>query len=353
MLCHGFFMLLLLDLMSRHTWSCLHAKDNLYILLHLAVLCDGFSCGTFCYGMSWKIIHIQGLFYNSSHLNVGSLSLQANARITGRANVWVTGHSSGGSLAYMVAMALASGKIPGYSVQGVISFGSPRTGNVEFQTDYNNLLRTKTLRINNDGDYYATEGIPFADPSGTVVPAEYRSVGKGVAMCVADDGTASFVYPTGADEDLNSASCLANGAADIPPDAMTDNTGLHALGNYFDTWRRAYFTATGSNLAYDMRLRAVLCVPCAWPTVVGGLSFAMSNQPQMSIYVPWNYPARVGGLPLVTCHNDASCSSVAAFNAATAIGSGATAAYNVNAVCNTQPLMNGAIPSLYNCQLSK
>jgi len=170
---------------------------------------------------------------------------KAKARITGTANVWVTGHSSGGSLAYMVAMALATGKIPGYSVQGVISFGSPRTGNIEFQTDYNNLLRSKTLRLNNDGDYYATEAVPYADPSGNVIPAEYRSVGRAVAMCAADDGTASFVYPAGADEDLNSAACLANGAADIPPEAMTDNTGLHALGNYFDTWRRAYFTATG------------------------------------------------------------------------------------------------------------
>jgi hypothetical protein len=255
-------------------------------------------------------------------------------------------------VAYLVAYALASGKTPGYTVQGVISFGSPRVGNVEFQTDYDTLLLSRTLRVNNGGDYYATEAIPYADPTGTVVSPEYRSVGQGVTMCTAEDGTAAFVYPTGPAVDWNSAACLPNGPADLlAENLLVGNTGLHALGNYFDSWRRAYFTTTGSNLAYDMRLRAVLCMPCAWPTLAGGLSFALSNQEQRGIYVPWNYPARIGGLPMVTCHNDAGCSDVIAFNAATAIGSGATAAYNGNAICNMQPLMNGAVPSLYNCQV--
>jgi hypothetical protein len=272
---------------------------------------------------------------------------QTRASITGAAPIWITGHSSGGALAFLLAYALSSGRVPGYSVQGVVTFGAPRIGNVEFQTDYNALLLTQTLRISNDGDLF-TERFPYAAP--TTISPDYSNVGRGVTLCATAQGTATFVYPA---DDLNAAACLANGAADVAPAAAAVLSGQHALGNYFDTWRRAYYETTGSNLANDIRLRAVLCVPCAWPVLAGGISFTNTNQDQLLLYIPWNYPARIGGPPFVTCHNDASCTDVEAYTAATAINWGFTAFYKPNARCNNQTLLNGRIPPIYNCEVPK
>lgn len=274
--------------------------------------------------------------------------VKAQAKIMGSAPIWITGHSSGGALSFLLAFALTSGKITGYSVQGVVTFGAPRVGNVEFQTNYNNLLlSTKTLRISNDGDY-ATETFPYADP--TNIPSSYTNVGRGATLCATTEGLATFVYPV---DDANAGACLLNSVADITPAQAAVLSGQHALGNYFDSWRRAYFQTTGSNLANDMRLRAVLCVPCAWPVLAGGISFTNTNQDQLLLYIPWNYPARIGGPPFVTCLNDASCANPTAYNAATAINWGYTAFYKPNGRCNTQTMLNGTVPPIYNCDWPK
>lgn len=64
--------------------------------------------------------------------------------------IFLTGHSLGGSLAKMTAVRLPSQYQQ--QIRGIYSFGSPRVGNQQFVTNYDQLFRDRTFRIVNHRD---------------------------------------------------------------------------------------------------------------------------------------------------------------------------------------------------------
>ena len=58
------------------------------------------------------------------------------------AEIYVTGHSLGGAIATICAFDLAT---RGLNLRGVVTFGSPRLGNSEFETLYHNLISKKGI----------------------------------------------------------------------------------------------------------------------------------------------------------------------------------------------------------------
>lgn len=63
--------------------------------------------------------------------------------------VFVTGHSLGGAMAVLAAKALADADFP---VQGVYTFGGPRTGNRAWAQGYDLMLGSRTFRFINEED---------------------------------------------------------------------------------------------------------------------------------------------------------------------------------------------------------
>jgi triacylglycerol lipase len=63
--------------------------------------------------------------------------------------IWLTGHSQGGALAMLAARVLQEYNI---QVQGVYTFGQPKTGDMLFANNYNVFLLDKTFRIYNTED---------------------------------------------------------------------------------------------------------------------------------------------------------------------------------------------------------
>ncbi|CAM3543449.1 lipase family protein [Parendozoicomonas haliclonae] len=65
--------------------------------------------------------------------------------------IWLTGHSLGGALATIAAATLELQQ-PDIRVNGVYTFGQPRTANHLFAKNYNNRLKERTFRCVNNND---------------------------------------------------------------------------------------------------------------------------------------------------------------------------------------------------------
>jgi triacylglycerol lipase len=97
----------------------------------------------------------------------------AGAR-TNRQTLWVTGHSLGGAMALIAGAALAFSERQ--NVNGIYTFGQPRTGNHTFATRCNRRLRTVTFRVVNDQDI-----VPHVPPMFVLlfsIPIFYRHAGQ-------------------------------------------------------------------------------------------------------------------------------------------------------------------------------
>jgi triacylglycerol lipase len=68
-----------------------------------------------------------------------------------RRQLWVTGHSLGGALGALFAARLTS-QAKEHQIGGVLTLGAPRVFNVRASIWYDRQLRSKTLRLENDGD---------------------------------------------------------------------------------------------------------------------------------------------------------------------------------------------------------
>jgi len=68
--------------------------------------------------------------------------------------IWLTGHSLGAALAVLFALKYTLGeKINNNILGGVYTYGCPKVGNQTFAEIYNSLLKEKTFRFVNFGDY--------------------------------------------------------------------------------------------------------------------------------------------------------------------------------------------------------
>lgn len=95
---------------------------------------------------------------------------------TGKPAVFV-GHSLGGALATYAAH---KAHLAGYDVAEVWTFGSPRVGNPDFATAYNEALGEVTYRFANESDVIAR--LPGRGLSSLGPLPEYRHVGKPVVL---------------------------------------------------------------------------------------------------------------------------------------------------------------------------
>ena len=68
-----------------------------------------------------------------------------------RQTLWITGHSLGGALAVLAAASFRFREQP-IGVNGVYTFGQPRTGSEQFADRYNAALKSKTFRLVNNND---------------------------------------------------------------------------------------------------------------------------------------------------------------------------------------------------------
>lgn len=84
-------------------------------------------------------------------------------------NIWLTGHSQGGALAMLAARVFKEQNI---DIQGVYTFGQPRTGDLLFASNYDAFLVHQTFRVYNEGDaipqnpqhlYHAGTGISVSE----------------------------------------------------------------------------------------------------------------------------------------------------------------------------------------------
>ncbi len=66
-----------------------------------------------------------------------------------RKSLWVTGHSLGGALATLAAARWIEAR---RTVQGLYTFGQPRTGDAAFRRNFNFALKASTFRFVNDND---------------------------------------------------------------------------------------------------------------------------------------------------------------------------------------------------------
>jgi hypothetical protein len=87
-----------------------------------------------------------------SYRSVRTRLLQLAKKQRGTRKVWISGHSLGGALSHIAALDFVGNGIP---VQQVVTFGSPRIGNVQFQQAYKKVLLKQTVRINNEDDFIA------------------------------------------------------------------------------------------------------------------------------------------------------------------------------------------------------
>ncbi|MEZ6111813.1 MAG: lipase family protein [Pirellulaceae bacterium] len=91
-----------------------------------------------------------GFYEGLSHVwaELDGLVRQATAREA--KPVWIAGHSLGGALA---ALAAARWLDQGQSVQGVYTFGQPRSGDATFARNFNFAIKPRAFRIVNDNDF--------------------------------------------------------------------------------------------------------------------------------------------------------------------------------------------------------
>lgn len=233
--------------------------------------------------------------------------------------VYVVGHSLGAALGALAALRLVNILPASNEVAGVWLLGSPRVGNPTWKAMYNALLLPKTLRVTNFLDFAAR--MPRQQQScstsggvlnvlGSTTAYSYAHVGRSLLMCPTNNGLNSWTIAGMGSEVID---CPGLSQSDVDGSAAT-----HLLGSYFDSWRRGYYARTGSNIVNDPRVTGVLCEQC---TMRRGTRLT-----QISV------PARAGGP--VTCGVDASCTSQAAWNAATAVRQTSTVKFGGMSVCN-------------------
>jgi hypothetical protein len=70
--------------------------------------------------------------------------------------LYLTGHSLGGSLAYLAALRIHQHKEYSASLQAVMTFGQPKTGDQKYVNDYMQQMNGKTFRFENNKDLVPT-----------------------------------------------------------------------------------------------------------------------------------------------------------------------------------------------------
>lgn len=73
--------------------------------------------------------------------------------------LWVTGHSLGGALATLAVARLVLGN-RSVSVQGLYTFGSPRIGDTEFASAFNDAFQDHNFRFRNNNDVVTRVPVP-------------------------------------------------------------------------------------------------------------------------------------------------------------------------------------------------
>ncbi len=105
------------------------------------------------------------------------LQFIADAR-TSRQSLWIAGHSLGGAMALIAGAAFAFSEC--LAINGIYTYGQPRTGNRAFAVNCNKLLRAVTFRVVNNRDivpHVPPVFIPFLliPPRGPII---YRHTGE-------------------------------------------------------------------------------------------------------------------------------------------------------------------------------
>lgn len=93
---------------------------------------------------------------------------------TGNQAIWITGHSLGGALATLAAARLSLGdgiRDQQFDVQGLYTFGQPRTGNRDFTAAFDQRFQGRSFRFVNNNDI-----VPEVPPMG--VPLKYWHIDK-------------------------------------------------------------------------------------------------------------------------------------------------------------------------------
>jgi triacylglycerol lipase len=91
----------------------------------------------------------QGFMRNTSFVWEQLSQFVAGAR-TNRKSLWITGHSLGGAMALIAGAAFALSKRQ--PVNGIYTFGQPRTGNHAFVVNCNRRFKTAIFRVVNNED---------------------------------------------------------------------------------------------------------------------------------------------------------------------------------------------------------
>jgi hypothetical protein len=144
--------------------------------------------------------------------------------------VYVTGHSKGGALASLGAYLLTTA---GITVQQVVTFASPRTGDPDFQAGYQKVIPNQ-IRYENYGDL-----VPLVPPSGqfiaglAAVVSLIPDIGKELAAIIAEAQDWDYV-PVGAEYFIESP---ADGYAINTRESELDQVGdfiWNLVSNGFD-----------------------------------------------------------------------------------------------------------------------
>jgi hypothetical protein len=141
--------------------------------------------------------------------------------------VYVTGHSKGGALASLGAYLLTAA---GVSVQQVVTFASPRTGDPDFKAGYQKVIPNQ-IRYENYGDL-----VPLVPPTGAFIPglaavvSRIPDIGGELAAVIAEAEDWDYV-PVGAEYFIESA---GNGYA-----IDTGESELDQVGDFF--WNLAQY----------------------------------------------------------------------------------------------------------------
>lgn len=88
-------------------------------------------------------------FQDALYPSVISITNLLDEVITQEKKIWLTGHSLGGALSSLYAGMLIENK---YSVYGIYTYASPRSGNGEFASKLNNRVVGPHYRVVNSGD---------------------------------------------------------------------------------------------------------------------------------------------------------------------------------------------------------
>ncbi|TAG06588.1 MAG: lipase family protein [Cytophagia bacterium] len=126
--------------------------------------------------------------------------------------IWLTGHSQGGALAMLAARVFKEQNI---DIQGVYTFGQPRTGDMLFASNYDAFLQDKTFRIYNDGD--------------SIVENPQQLYHAGIGVKISENGEINI--HSGIDLTESSGSSLAS-VLDALLDFVSDGINPHTISEY-------------------------------------------------------------------------------------------------------------------------